>query len=243
MTISDSATNITKSKLHRLPIRTYFRLCILMSATEILAACVQVAPLTPTLEASLTDTSILTDSPCSAPCWYGLELNKSTKAEISSTIKTLSFLEQNSVVESAIGWYPNIPTQAIGVDCRQPPNRQCVTFLVVSDTLKCIMLSPNYNLTIGQLVAHLGPPDYVGSPIGIEGDTSHCEVFLFWVHWQMRGITYGSSSIGNRLCEDVRSGKKLDSNLKVDVIDYELPEDLAVSPRGRDQPWPGFLEP
>ena len=94
-------------------------------------------------------------------------------------------------------------------------------FTVVSDTLKNINLLLNYDLSLSELVNHLGPPDYIGAPIGIEGDTSHCEVFLFWIGRQIMGRFYSPSTIS-----------------------YELPEEFEMLPLvGRDRPWPGFSKP
>ncbi len=59
---------------------------------------------TPTLEPSQMDKSLLTDTPCPAPCWYGLELEKSSKADVLTTLQTLSFINSNSIDESAEGY-------------------------------------------------------------------------------------------------------------------------------------------
>jgi hypothetical protein len=53
-----------------------------------------------TIDELLLDRSLLTDKPCMAPCWYGLDINKSTKDKVMETLKTLSFIDQNRIFES-----------------------------------------------------------------------------------------------------------------------------------------------
>jgi len=61
----------------------------------------RVAPTpTPTLEPTLIDWSILTGLPCAAPCWYGLEVGRSTKSDILATARPLSFIDPRESLKS-----------------------------------------------------------------------------------------------------------------------------------------------
>ncbi len=190
------------------------------------------------------DKSILSDKPCPAPCWYGLELGKSTKAEVLATLQTLSFADPKTIHESASGYWDytanaNMAATVIGIDCRRP-NRLCAGLWVSNDVFVSIVLSPNYELTLGEVVGHLGQPDYVGAAVVPERPT--CKIFLMWVKKQIQ--MERTESNGKNLCEAVRAGQRLDPSLTVDDIFYELPQFFDKIPlEGRDRPWPGFARP
>ncbi len=198
----------------------------------------------PTLDASQMDRSFLTDKPCPAPCWYGLELRKSTKADVLTTLRTLSFVNPDTIQENAIGYWDrssrkNLSATVIGVDYRAS-NQQSAGLIVANNTLLSIGISPNYPLSFGQVVDHLGPPDYVSAIT--EPDRTICHLELIWPN---RQIVVGRRELnGQQLCEAMRTGKSLDPNLIVEEIHYELPQWFTEIPApGRDHPWPGFAKP
>ncbi|MGB8644196.1 MAG: hypothetical protein WCF84_03100, partial [Anaerolineae bacterium] len=102
---------------------------------------------TPTLEPSLIDSSILTGIPCVAPCWYGLEIGRSTKSDILAVAQTLSFVDPKSFPEEPV-YYWDLAKQAntvgtqISLRCRQPEDSSCVSLVVVNNVLKQIYVSP-----------------------------------------------------------------------------------------------------
>ena len=110
----------------------------------------------PTLEASMMDQSLLTDQPCSAPCWYRLELGKSNKAEVLSTLQSLAFANPATIHEKNYGYWDlsaekNIPASLISIDCRNP-SWQCAGLVVANNTLVSIGWFPNYNLSLLEVV-------------------------------------------------------------------------------------------
>jgi hypothetical protein len=211
-----------------------------------------VAP-TPTLEPSLIDSSILTGVPCAAPCWYGLEIGRSTKADILATARGLSFIDPQAITEEPYGYVDpstkaKVPATFIHLDCRQPEGAPCAGLLVVNGVLKEIYLFPPPALTLGQAVAQLGPPDYVRR-ISRPSSVWLCDVALIW---KQRGIWMafrnGSPQISPFRCEDVHSSKDVSPNLPVEQIIYESPNDYAnaiatASESGGDLPWTGFAQP
>lgn len=232
----------TKCKPHSSFTRIRFWLCTLTVIAWTLTACAQ-RP-TPTLEASLMDKSLLTDKPCPAPCWYGLELGKSTKAEVLATLQTLSFADPNTIQEVAYGYWDlttdkNLPATLIGIDCRQP-NQQCVGLTISNNVLVGIGLFPNYELTLSEVVGHLKEPDYVGAVI--LQDLTTCKLMLMWVKKQIQ--MERTEPNGKNLCEAVRAGQRLDPSLTVDAIYYDLPQWFKKIPEeGRDRPWAGLARP
>jgi hypothetical protein len=221
------------------------RVYILILLIGGLAGC-QVALPTPkpTLEAALMDQSLLTGKPCSAPCWYGLELGKSTKAEVLATLPDLSFADPTTIEEDAYGYWDleihqNLPATLISINCRQP-QRQCADLTVSNDILVSIGLFPNYELKLGEVVDYLGVPDYVGSVM--EQDQTTCKIALWWINRQIR--LERSVQNGQALCEAVKAGNRLDPNLTIQRIYYDLPAAFAKIPlTSRDRAWPGFAEP
>ncbi len=218
-----------------------------------LVGCVSPAPPTATLEPSLMDQSILTDVPCAAPCWYGLELGKSTKADALATAHSLSFIDPKEFPEKPayyMYWdgskYVQTPGTFVHLRCRQP-DQTCASLLFVNDLLKEVLMSPNYDLTFGEVVAHLGAPDYIGfAPIQVESGAL-CSVSLIW---KQRGITASFSSGGAKnnqvRCNTVHKDPRVDRNLPVQQIMYILPENIALAAipsSAGGEPWAGFLEP
>ena len=78
-----------------------------------------------TTDPGLVDDSLLTDIPCKAPCWYGLELGKSTEADVLTTLHELSFIDPNRIGDRAASyWDPkeqkNIVVKLITAKCIKP---------------------------------------------------------------------------------------------------------------------------
>ena len=121
---------------------------------------------------------------------------------------------------------------------------------MVSDVLKRIHLSPPPELTLGEAVAHLGPPDFVRL-MTLRGDVKLCDVALIW---KQRGIWVAFRNDAYRQppqkeqfrCQEMRSGKGMRPNLSVKQIFYESPDDSAIvtaSESSGDLPWSGFAQP
>lgn len=202
---------------------------------------------TPTLMASLMDRSVLTDQPCVAPCWYDLELGKSTTTEAIVTLKTLPFLAANTIHEEADGyWDPTIhndvPSLLVSAECTQP-QQQCVGLEFVNDILMGVGLFPNYSLSLREVVTHLGPPDYVGADM--DRSNTMCNLALIWIKRQTTIRHFDrSSQTRQKLCQSVQTGESIDSALTVDVLYYDLPQQFADIPQaGFHRPWPGFTTP
>lgn len=197
---------------------------------------------TPTLEASMTDQSLLTDQPCSAPCWYRLELGKSSKAEVLSTLESLTFANPATIHEKNYGYWDssvekNIPASLISIDCRTP-SWQCAGLVVANDTLVSIGWFPNYNLSLLEVVNHLRPPNFVRGVLLQDGST--CKVVFSWINRQI--IMESDNPSGKKLCEEVNFGKGLTPNLKITRVYYELPGKFVYE-KSNGKPWPDFFLP
>jgi hypothetical protein len=230
-----------------------FYLILSTAIVAVLVGCVSPASPTATLEPSLTDRSFLTDIPCAAPCWYGLELGKSTKADALAIAQTLSFIDSQVFLERPDhylyldGSKQNyVDATFVSLICREPEKEGCADLLFVNDSLKEIRLYPKYDLNFGDVVAHLGAPDYIQfSPLLMSSPL--CSVGLTW---KQRGIQAGFSGQGANTdqvrCDAVHKDPRVGRNLPVQLIAYRLPENSALASipgsAGGD-PWAGFLEP
>ncbi len=196
----------------------------------------------PTLDPSLVDSSVLTGVPCAAPCWYGLEVDRSTKADVLAVAPTLSFVDPRAFPEEASSYFDPmvkdaIPATTVRLSCRRSGAGTCASLVIAAGVLKGIYLSPPPSLTLGEAVDHLGAPEYVG--VVYYGESGvQCHVSLLW---KQRGIVVQSGQVR---CQDVRGGLGVRSDLPVVQIAYRSLADFASIPEaGGDFPWSGFAKP
>jgi hypothetical protein len=198
---------------------------------------------TPTSALSILDWGLLSDQPCRAPCWYGLELEKSTKADVIATLQNLPWIDQGTIKESPSGyWDPdtqkNLPATLISAECRAS-ERHCVGLELFDDRLIAIRfnLKSNILVLIEDLVEYFDPPEFVRTGIGRDGT---CSINLTW--WNQQIMAVSDVPNGRKLCATIENGGRLDKNLAIDGILYELPESLRYEVQ-EGNPWPGFTEP
>ncbi|MEJ2353032.1 MAG: hypothetical protein P8Y03_24860 [Anaerolineales bacterium] len=222
-----------------------------------LAGCIMNPPTleatpTVTLNPSLMDRSLLTGEPCPAPCWYGLELGKTTKEQALERVKTLSFIDPTHISETDYQYSWGEPQERdisvlVSLPCRQPQEDTCAKLEFVDNLLKAIYPIPNYSLSFGDVVAHLGPPDYFRlGPVYPDGPQQCLAVLI----WKERSIWVSYFSGPNDKKENqVKCGKQdgtgIRSSFPVEQIIYGLPENAVFVrvPSPGDYPWTGFSEP
>lgn len=210
------------------------------------------SPAEPTVPPEFTDMSVLTDVPCASPCWYGLELGVSTKAEALATIEGLPFLDVAELYELAqtYTYIEGLTKQtAVGtwvfVSCKQPDGRaRCAGIQFVQDIVVEIAVFPNFDISLGQLVTHVGDPDYLQILTifseGPFGPVPPCDIALVW---KQRGIRAFSRSAGD--CAELRMARQVAQTLLASEIYYMLPENSALadlSEANGDYAWAGFSE-
>lgn len=202
---------------------------------------------TPTLDSSQVDNSVFTSIPCKAPCWYGLELNESTKEEVLTVLNELTFISQSTIQEASVGyWDPilkeNLQANLIAANCVQPQERQCVGLTIADGKLKIIGLFPNREIRFDELVNYLGPPDYVSANLIPPVHSPGCSISLFWVSRQI--VADHTEKSNNALCDEVQSGMGIEPSLLVNSITYFLPEYIELSMTSSESyPWAGFANP
>ena len=131
---------------------------------------------------SLVDRSFVSEQPCKAPCWYGLELGKARADEIRTTLSTLPFIKSNSIRE-----YKNSEPLFIASCVYSNPDEDCVWIETSTDgTLSKIVLKTYYPLTLESVIERLGNPTYyISDPIS---GRDACQVHVYWPNASVMAI-------------------------------------------------------
>jgi hypothetical protein len=188
------------------------------------------------------DLSFVTDEPCAAPCWYGLTLNESTKADLQATLKSLEFVDPNDIRDSLANWAGYFQAQWVWWGCLHPAKRSCGEAVLVDDRLKYLTLDVNYPLTLGEVVTKLGDPEYV--EFGeYHFEVGGCGVRIFW---PTVGIIV--SYVDTRredVCKQIAAAKPISPDLSISVVEYSASEGFEGSVPGccTRIAWPGMATP
>lgn len=127
------------------------------------------------------DRSILTDEPCAAPCWQGIVPSQTTEDE------AIRILENN----------PFVSRRHLGCQRTEPRETICswlgkywragASKLYARDGVVSLMyLTPEINLTLGQVVTKYGPPEKVYTAIGGIEKLVYC----FHLYYPSKGLHF-----------------------------------------------------
>jgi len=197
----------------------------------------------PITEGESVDLDLFSDDICQVPCWYGLELGKSTKTDALAILPTIPFLNTDTIEEDET-YYQILPggetVTATGVhaDCNTP-DRHCVALIYVEDRLVAMLFFLDNSLTIRTLVDHFGPPDFITGHPQVDGN--NCDLSYFWEAKQM----YAGSRLegGKQTCMNIfMEGELINGGFPIAGIQIELPGYIE-SGKEDSMPWPGFIEP
>ena len=182
---------------------------------------------TPTLSPELMDRSWLTGIPCSPPCWYGLEIGKTTPEEAQEKINQLSFIEAN------VTKWDNI---SVPLYCKGQNYYYCAELRFDDNKLSEIGIFPNYEITLKEVVDAIGPPDFLSySPISPEGFRRDCVIHIYWLERKM-DVFYADTR-SDKECEKlISSGNKPSPTMHIQGVwiwNFDIKYDI---------PWTGFAE-
>jgi len=188
------------------------------------------------------DHSFLTDEPCKAPCWQGLELDKSTEKEIIETLKELPFIDTSKIYTFPSSWLGDISAREIGYDCLHPKMELCGALRVSGDKLKELRYKVGYQLSMETVVSKLGPPDYIEAG-PIHPEIGGCDLTLYWPGQKI--IAGYINEKAEPLCNAIEAGEKIPPDILVTDLTYSVNEGFGSLPGGccTRNPWPGFSEP
>ena len=222
------------SKQLRLKYRGWINLIILF-ALLISGGCSRVKLLR--YDDPLSDHSFVTDEPCDAPCWYGLELDQSNLQEIIATLSELSFVDANSVYTYTRAWRDDNNATGIHFRCLHPAVENCGTLVVSGDRFKFLGIIVGFPLTLETVVSKLGPPDYIycDGIIDTRG-------YVLTLYWPEQNMEVRSRNLGvDNIYRDVKVGKKISPDLLVTEINYMVQDGFGTLVE--QFPWPGFYAP
>jgi hypothetical protein len=183
------------------------------------------------------DTSPFTGIPCAAPCWYGLEVGRSSENEVFAILPTITFIDQKSI---QIHQRPSVPDYYIelygpGVEiignCINF-DKECIVITIANDVLQEIVVNLNYEIKPDEAISYLGNPDHVGyANLGTE--RIMCEVYLIWSSKRLVLASRFEDVHGSeRYCNVVRDEGKIPLSLVILEARY-LPHkkiDMLLSP-------------
>jgi hypothetical protein len=196
---------------------------------------------TATIDNTLIDKSWLTDEPCKAPCWYGLEIGKTTQSEAKILITKLSFIQSANIKEQkSYGKNKSDILLDYYLPCKNV-NHSCSIITFRNDILVSIYLIPNYEITIGEVVDELGDPDLTDiGPVVPNG----CIADLIWIQRQMVIRLYENSDASlfkKNMYDTLKEAEYKPSQiLLVESIIFKIPED--ITPIFKFRNWEGFTQ-
>ena len=183
---------------------------------------------TPTLSPELMDRSWLTGIPCSPPCWYGLEIGKTTPEEAQEKINQLSFIEAN------VTKWDNI---SVPLYCKGQNYYYCAELRFDDNILSEIGIFPNYEITLKDVIDEIGPPDSLSiGPLSSGGlFVTDCCVRFYWIDRQLEMLYMDSDSY--KVCKQVENTgyKPMPSIVIHQIWIWDIYEKIGI-------PWSGFAE-
>ncbi len=187
------------------------------------------------------DHSFLTQRPCTAPCWYGLELDKSSKDDVYATLRTLPFIDQNTIKEWKSSWLNDENAEEVYFSCLHPDTKFCGGALISQGKLKQLRMSIGYDLTFDMVIQRLGIPAY----ISYHPDIAEAGVCIVSLYWPTVRIQVDSYSKQDKLCQKLSAGAGVDPQSTVGQIIYRVTEGFSpgLESGWPYAPWPGFAKP
>jgi hypothetical protein len=198
---------------------------------------------TPTpIDDSLLDRSFLTQQPCAAPCWHGLEQDKSSKEDILAVLKTLPFVDSSKIVEHV----SELDSEAdfeLSYGCLGFDFSRCGYAVVDDGKLRKLSVFVRYGLTFSATVDQLGPPAYV-----VYSNYASINACIIQLYWPEKGIiASNNNSNSTKPCEALANGDGIDPNANVTSLQYNSTQDkykITCCKYDIDVriPWPGFTK-
>lgn len=215
---------------------------LLISGCKVETSSLRITP-SPTISPDLYDLSWLTGDPCYAPCWYGLEIEKSTEEQVLNVLKSLPFVDFNTLEISTTGFGNPITGEnynATSISVRKVGDTW-VNLRIGKGVLKTLSFSLNYDVPLGDVVEQFGEPDAIS--VWPDGILEVCDINVFWLEMQLFIRYRIVDTDWPHDCDEMQNGKSVDRNQAVEVV-FVFFEDwlTAMVDRGDTIPWPGFVD-
>jgi hypothetical protein len=192
------------------------------------------------------DQSLITQSPCGPPCWYGLEIDKSTHQEVIDKLKTLKFVVPTTIIDHDDSYNNGENSWQVTYQCHKN-NRDywCGSLQILNGKLVRISSGPPYKMTIKEIIDIYGVPDYVRyrTPISPGGG---CGLSFIWVekkmmigyydHFDSKPCVYFEDSGRVNPVQRINEVHFLDNDLLLQIVNKNDTD------RGAVIDWPGFTK-
>jgi hypothetical protein len=208
-------------------------------------------PVFPSVPSEFTDQSILTNNPCIAPCWNNLIPDESSTQDVLEVLTHTKHINpENIIIRNSVWWAEEkdgepIPAILIRGLCAKPTDTVCVEILVVYDKVKEITITPNYRVSIEDVVKNWGNPDYVEAyPYGAE--CLGCILSLYWAEHSAKLTSVDRRCAdGHVVCKKIYDGGRIPHGFVVDEIIYSGSVPFYVEEYSKDyrMSWAGFEIP
>jgi hypothetical protein len=183
-----------------------------------------------TLAPELMDKSPFTGEPCAAPCWHGLEIAKSSEPEVISALKSLSFINEESLKIRTLtmtGFKPGteVPGKRITANCLQPKTL-CLVVDIADGRLRDIKSILNYEITFDEVVKDIGNPDKVVRT-NYSAEVIACYIRLVWTQKQL--VLVSKKFPGAKGCDysqTAASSGLVDASLEIGEVDFLPNEEI-----------------
>jgi hypothetical protein len=188
------------------------------------------------INSRLVDKSFVNSELCSPPCWYGLVIDKSTKADVLTKLDQLPFIVHEKYREYSTVWNDDNNAKEIQFDCVN--FKYCGGALISNNKLKRLWLRVGYDLTLKEVVDKIGIPDFLDYGIRIQGG---CKVDLWWLK---HGLVIESiDEKTDEECQNISTGNGITPQKLVSIITY-FSQGSTVTPGDccKRITWPGFAK-
>jgi len=187
------------------------------------------------LALNLYDTSWIIGNSCESGCWNGLTPGKTSREDTITTIKSLSFVNNDNFYEneSSLYFFCNPPMDKTG----------CGTLIFEGGLLEHIFLSPNYLIPMDQAVEILGIPDGYSCFPTDPGATGY-ELSIYYTKKQLI-LAYRENrkellTWRKNVCDQITVEGKLPTGYPIEDVHFIYP--YTIDEMTGSQPWVGFAE-
>jgi hypothetical protein len=128
------------------------------------------------------DKSLLTGEPCAPPCWYGLVPGESSADEVLSTLRSLPFVDPDSIDEDFISWESSVSRAGYSIG----------RIRIEEGKIRAIDIDLEYDLTLQELIDVLGEPagyEMIAHPSQPDGFGPTCYTHRVIFIWPENGLS------------------------------------------------------
>ena len=191
-----------------------------------------------TYELDELNKNILNEDLCQSPSWYDLYPGKSTENDVKEKLSSLAFIESNSIRSVEYPIWPGDQPHQIFFNCKgQGQGKFWCGFVVISDgLLKSVHLEIFGDVYLSQLISKFGPPQYIDYYLAADPMTK----IMVNISWPSKNVVTKTVINEMGLKDKLFNSASLPKNLKINWIEYCVPERFDFPSPGLRISWPGM---